>query len=96
MPDTYTNRSPELDFVIAKHEAPTVRLPLRLPSKPTGALPSSRVADTPLVTDDNEEPSIDGILDRNDVKNCSQDFVKRLAKHTLKAAEETRLKLANN
>jgi len=36
IPEAYTNRSPELDFVIAKHEAPTVRLPARLPSKPTG------------------------------------------------------------
>lgn len=34
--ETYTNRSPELDSVISKHEAPKVRLPHRLPSRPDG------------------------------------------------------------
>ena len=85
--------------MIAKHEAPTVRLPLRLPSKPTGSSPSSRVPETPAFTsDDTEDPSVDGILDRNEVKNSSQDFVKKLAKHAaaMKAADEARMKLANN
>ena len=29
------NRSPELDFVIAKFESPKLRLPPKLPSKPS-------------------------------------------------------------
>jgi hypothetical protein len=65
-----------------------VRLPQRLPSKPAGNTPRGRM-ETP-VTEDGEEPSEDGILDRNAVKNT--------AKHNaaLKAADESRLKLANN
>jgi hypothetical protein len=83
--------------VIAKHEAPTVRLPQRLPSKPTGNTPRGRPVETP-VTEDGEDPSVDGIPDRSEVKNTSMDFVKKLAKQAAaaKAAEESRLKLANN
>lgn len=33
-PEAHTNRSPELDMVVAKHESPTVRLPKKLPTRP--------------------------------------------------------------
>eukprot|EP01032_Pedospumella_encystans_P011606 gene11606-13487_t len=76
IPEAYTNRSPELDFVIAKHEAPTVRLPARLPSKPTGGL--DRSVDTPIA--EGEEPTDDGILDRLQVKTLSINVAKKAQK----------------
>ena len=59
------NRSPELDFVIAKFESPKLRLPPKLPSKPSAdAVLSQRDAD-----EDEEEE--DGTWDRSFVKSAS-------------------------
>lgn len=116
--------------MIAKHEAPTVRLPARLPSKPTGTHSRSlvrvispqcvywgkfpialtygvllfhsiadplffswvylhflaggigRYAETP--TDDGDEPTDDGILDRTQVKILSLTTTKKAQKNNQK------------
>jgi hypothetical protein len=60
-----SNRSPELDSVVAKHEKPVVRLPHRLPSRPlssTVVVLSSRGG---FEEDENED---EGMWDRNFVK----------------------------
>ena len=76
--------------MIAKHEAPTVRLPARLPSKPTGNSPSGRI-ETPA-TEDGEEPSDDGIFDRAYEKTTSINNVRKQTKHL--KADESRLLIA--
>jgi hypothetical protein len=72
--ETYTNRSPELDFVIAKHESPTVRLPQRLPSRPRGVLNQVEYID-------GVDPEDEGVYDRIFVKTLSINNVRKNTKH---------------
>ncbi|KAJ1432489.1 hypothetical protein B484DRAFT_429886 [Ochromonadaceae sp. CCMP2298] len=84
MPETYTNRSPELDFVIAKHEAPTVRLPYGLPSRPKFV---EEEEEQDYV--DGEEPD-EGVLDRLFVKAMSINNVRKHKHRT----DESKLMIA--
>lgn len=59
------NRSPELDFVIAKFESPKLRLPPKLPSKPSA---DAVLSQRDVEEEDEEE---DGTWDRSFVKSAS-------------------------
>jgi hypothetical protein len=87
MPETHTNnnRSPELDFVIAKHESPKVRLPQRLPSKPANEKEVGLLERVESVDEEDaeEEP---GPWDRNFVKTTSLKSLKNDLKKSNKAA----------
>jgi len=73
IPETYTNRSPELDFVIAKHEAPSVRLPYRLPSRPRSIPTEQREDDN----NDEDPTAADGIADRLFFKTAALNIIKK-------------------
>ncbi len=79
IPETHANRSPELDFVIAKHEAPKVRLPARLPSRPNGSILVVRGA--PSEEEENDE---EGTWDRTFVKTASINSLKSELKRAAK------------
>ena len=57
------NRSPELDLVLAKYESPKLRLPPKLPSKPS--------VDIIYSQRDDEEDEEEGTWDRTFVKSAS-------------------------
>ena len=97
MPETHANRSPELDFVVAKHEAPKVRLPQRLPSRPSGSAVRTRdkgktyemffdkektVAPISAVDDDDNDE--DGTWDRGFMKTASYNNLKNELKKAQK------------
>lgn len=95
--ETHANRSPELDFAIAKHESPKVRLPKQLPSRPQDptVLPSSHGDRGGAVEDeDNEE---EGPWERNFVKTSSLQSLRNTLKKSAKvnkvdkAAEKAQL-----
>lgn len=65
--------------MIAKHEAPTVRLPVRLPSKTLSPREKIRRPVTTPATMDEDETA-DGILDRTQVKNMSINVTKKAQK----------------
>jgi len=79
-----SNRSPELDYVVAKHEDPKVRLPRRLPSRPIG---STVVTARDIEEEENED---EGMWDRGFAKTSSlsklRSELKRAGK-AVKAAE---------
>lgn len=62
------NRSPELDFAIAKHESPKVRLPKRLPSRPVVEKEESYER---IESIDEDEQEDDGTWNRSYVKTVS-------------------------
>jgi hypothetical protein len=99
MPEAHVNRSPELDFAIAKHEAPKVRLPKKLPSKPgveTEESTANKYNRSLLLfttpkdissnheDDDNED---EGTWDRNFVKSQSLNCLRIEAKKGAKLAK---------
>ena len=67
-PETHF-RSPELEVAVSKFEHSTVRLPLKLPSKPVASIKSAR-------TEDEEDQDDDGMLDRTYVKNQAEKTLK--------------------
>ncbi|RYH29193.1 hypothetical protein EON65_09360 [archaeon] len=66
--ETHANRSPELDFAIAKHESPKVRLPKQLPSRP---LTDAVVVSSQQGEREDEEQEEEGPWERNYVKTAS-------------------------
>jgi hypothetical protein len=76
-PETHF-RSPELEVAVSKFEHSTVRLPLKLPSKPVASIKSAR-------TEEEEDQDDDGMLDRTYVKNQAEKTLK-LKKKTVKNA----------
>lgn len=75
------NRSPELDNVIAKFESPKLRLPPKLPSKPS--------ADMVHAAREEEDDEEEGTWDRTFVKSAS---LKTLRLEKMKAAKDEKSK----
>jgi hypothetical protein len=95
MPEIHASRSPELDLVLSKHEAPTVRLPKKLPSRPESDNDNSLkmkitsdIADQlhwnragKIDEDEDEEVDVNRkTWDRKSVKQASQTLVRTMMK----------------
>ena len=93
IPEAHANRSPELDFAIAKHESPKVRLPKKLPSRPALELEESRMSkynrslllfhdpkEDQESTNEDDDQEDEGTWDRNFVKTLSLNNLKIEAK----------------
>jgi hypothetical protein len=77
MPESHSNtRSPELDFVIAKHESPKVRLPKRLPSRAPNEKEFIQLERVESMDEDEQEDEA-GTWDRHFVKSVSLKALKQ-------------------
>eukprot|EP01038_Epipyxis_sp_PR26KG_P006859 gene6859-9393_t len=92
LPESHTtaNRSPELDFVIAKHEDPKVRLPKRLPSRPNGGSVQN-VGMTARSNNEDEEGEDEGMWDRTFAKTNSLTKLRIELKRAGKAQKDGKL-----
>eukprot|EP00981_Chlorochromonas_danica_P013878 scaffold7012_cov166-Ochromonas_danica.AAC.2 len=83
--ETHTNRSPELDFAIAKYDSPKVRLPRQLPSRPHGDEMSVNAHVQRNVTMEDEENEEEGPWERNFVKTASLQSLRNTLKKSAKS-----------
>jgi hypothetical protein len=103
MPEIHASRSPELDLVLSKHEAPTVRLPKKLPSRPESEDShslkmkiTSDIADQlhwnrAGKIDEDEDEDVDvhrKTWDRKSVKQASQTLVRTMMKSASRGADK--------